>query len=103
MADYAGRAGLLGSSLPRLGNLAAVVCALVETADALDRGDLRRATDVLSSGILNGLLGQHPWTAVPAAALTVSLGSDWPAQLIHHLAGTDEPQHLSGERYLRGS
>ena len=103
MADYGGRAGLLGKSLPRLGNLAAVVCALVETADALDRGDLRRATDVLCSGLLNGLLGQHPWTAVPAAALTVSLGSDWPAQLIHHLAGTDEPQHLSGERYLRGS
>ncbi len=101
MVEYGSRAGLLGTKLPMLGNLAAVVCALVETADALDRGDLRRATDVMASGVLNALLGCHPWTAVPAAALSASLGSDWPARLIHHLAGTDDPELVRGEAYLR--
>lgn len=101
MKEYGSRASLLGSKLPMLTNLAAVVSALVEAADALDRGDLRRATDVMSSGVLNGLLGLHPFTAVPAALLTASLGSDWPAKLIHHLAGTDEPEAVSGHAYLR--
>jgi hypothetical protein len=100
MVAYGSRAGLLGTKLPGIGNLAAVVCALVEAAEALDRGDLRRATDVLASGVLNALLGCHPWTAVPAAALSASLGSDWPSQLIHHLAGTDDPEFLSGAAYL---
>ena len=100
MVAYGSRAGLLGTRLPGIGNLAAVVCALVEAAEALDRGDLGRATDVLASGVLNALLGCHPWTAVPAAALSVTLGSDWPSQLIHHLAGTDDPEFLSGASYL---
>ena len=101
IAAYGARLGLLGKHLPRLGDLATVVCALVEAANALDRGDLRRATDVLGSAALNTILGRHPFTAVPAAALTVTLGSDWPAKLIHHIAGTDEPEVIAGARYLR--
>ena len=101
IAAYGARLGLLGEHLPRLGDLATVVCALVEAANALDRGDIRRATDVLASAALNTLLGRHPFTAVPAAALTVTLGSDWPAKLIHHIAGTDDPEVIAGDRYLR--
>ncbi len=100
MGEYGRRAGLAGARLPQLGNIATVVCALIETADAIDRGNLRRATDVMASATLNALLGRCPWTAVPAAVLTLVVGSDWPAKLVHHLSGTDDLRPIDGARFL---
>lgn len=88
-AEFAEFAKQAAGTIGRVGKIAgcaATVASLVELAIALKDGDLVRAGDVAASGLVNAVLLLNPFTAIPAAILTLCFGSDWPTQLAHHLA-----------------